>query len=339
MRTVVIALGIVGIALELGSTWAGAAEPTVGQVLAASELDPLRKPERVESWSVDVAVLSDALPVREDVGQQLAGLLLATDSYVPIPRALRCAFEPEIALRFRQGTAAVDVLVCFECSQLVFERVGARRTPRRLAFGPVERELFDLVLRARPGDARLTAVQAKWRERGRVAREVRTRWVDAMPVSLRPFWREPKGQVLTFVPQSGKEYAQVKFLDAEIGPMQLALAKAVPEPSARIRALLRWYGSGAGPWTGYPSYEVTATRLLLAHPTRDLVAAAQAAPLSLEQTEGAARLFASWEFLRERPKDGKLIPADLRKRLLEHGAASADEDKRTRAKTAFGAGK
>jgi hypothetical protein len=48
------------------------------------------------------------------------------------------------------------------------------------------------------------------------------------------------------------------------------------------------------------------------------------------------RLFGGWDFSRKRPGDLARMPTDLKRRLLEHALASADEDKRQRARRAFG---
>ena len=149
----------------------------------------------------------------------------------------------------------------------------------------------------------------------------RQRWLDAMPPSLKPLWPT--------VEQS---------LDGptDIAPLHRALVKDVPDEPERIRALLSWYGSGAGPWSGFPSYEVAAENLLLRYPTRSIVAAIEGRELSAAQTEGAARLFGGWSFSRGRPDDRRLLPQDLKQRLLAHSLKSSNEDKRRRAQRAFG---
>ena len=51
--------------------------------------------------------------------------------------------------------------------------------------------------------------------------------------------------------------------------------------------------------------------------------------------EGAARLFAGWEFNQQRPEDNRLISADLKRMLLDHSVKNADQDKVGRARKAF----
>jgi|SRR6185295_15705735 len=55
----------------------------------------------------------------------------------------------------------------------------------------------------------------------------------------------------------------------------------------------------------------------------------------LYSLEGAARLFGGWEFGQRRPDDLDALPADLKKRLLDHSLKSSDADKLGRAKHAF----
>ncbi len=114
-----------------------------------------------------------------------------------------------------------------------------------------------------------------------------------------------------------------------------ALAVEYPDLQQRAIVLLRLFGSGAGPWSGYPSYEGMPETLLLEMPLEVLLAAAAEASDD-RGTEGAARLFAGWYFGRQRPGDRAALPAELKRRLLTHAERSADEDKRARARAAFG---
>jgi hypothetical protein len=75
--------------------------------------------------------------------------------------------------------------------------------------------------------------------------------------------------------------------------------------------------------------------MLLDYPTADLLTAVEGRDLSVSETEGAARLFGGWTFSRRRNNDLRLLPAELKARLLKHSLASADEDKLGRARNAF----
>lgn len=145
------------------------------------------------------------------------------------------------------------------------------------------------------------------------------KWAEGMPAALKPLWPAAK-----------------RSFDPDLAPLRNALAEQLPEKNVRILALFSWYGSGAGPWSGFPSYEDIAEKMLLEYPTAELLAAVDRRELTEAQTEGVARLFGGWAFSRLRPNDCKLLPADLKARLLKHSLASTDEDKRGRAQRAFG---
>jgi len=144
------------------------------------------------------------------------------------------------------------------------------------------------------------------------------RWRNAMPACLAPFWNDMQG------------------LDADTTAMREALARAWPDAGARGLKLFEWLGCSDGPWSGIPLYEMVPERLLLAESTADLVAALNGAgPLSRARLEGAARYFAGWEFWHRKEADAALIPAALRRRLLDHVRPSPDGDKVERAHRAF----
>ena len=149
------------------------------------------------------------------------------------------------------------------------------------------------------------------------------RWEKAMPGSLRPLWTKAREQV---GPPPDK---------LNLKPLNEALAKQYPDQQERLRPLFAWFGSGAGPWSGYPLYEEIAERLLLQYSTADLISAATTRPLTDVQTEGAARTFANWYFQRDRPKDSRLIPNDLKRKLYERSLKGSDPDKIERAMKAF----
>jgi len=148
----------------------------------------------------------------------------------------------------------------------------------------------------------------------------RERWLNAMPESLKPFWSDMGDPF-------GSDNSQ---------KMNTALTKQFPDKNARILALLNWYGSGEGPWSGFPSYESVAEELLLLHKTEEILGAIQNAELAEQQTEGLARLLGGWDFSRQRPDDLLLVSPALKSRLLKHSLKSDDEDKQGRARRAFG---
>jgi hypothetical protein len=141
----------------------------------------------------------------------------------------------------------------------------------------------------------------------------------AMPLALQPIWAE----------------------DAVHDPDDFAtmarnpLANEFPNERERILALLRWYGSGSGPWSGYPAYEDTLAALLFEYKTSAIVASLQSVSLNEPEMEGAARLFARFDFRQQRPKSILKLPVDLKRSLLQHCLQSKSADKVERAKRAF----
>jgi hypothetical protein len=118
-----------------------------------------------------------------------------------------------------------------------------------------------------------------------------------MPKAVRPVWSDALGQ----------------FGRVDIAPLHAALERDMPDESERILALLEWFGSGAGPWSGFPSYETAAEELLLGFSTTGLVTAVESTQLSPGQAEGAARLFAGWSFGNQRPEDLRDLPDAVKK--------------------------
>jgi hypothetical protein len=152
---------------------------------------------------------------------------------------------------------------------------------------------------------------------GRKNRAAQERWMKAKPSSLVPLW-----------PSVSQE---IPVGDHEMDPFDSALSKQFPDKDARILILMAWFGNGMGPWSGLPVYENVPEQMLLKYSTLELVAAASSRTLDEDETEGAARLFAGWDFNQSRPQDNALLPAELKRHLLEHSLKSTDEDKRKRA--------
>jgi hypothetical protein len=180
-------------------------------------------------------------------------------------------FNPHHGLSWRSGTHRYDLVICYLCGVLdIYEdsvEIGAFNT---LEGTPtVLRNISNShglpVSSALSKSDRLNA-QAQRRE---------AHWLEVMPDSIRPLWDD-------YMKSSGRR---------SLEPLQAALAKAVPDEKQRILILYAWYGSGAGPWSGYPGYEDTVADLLRAYPLPDLREAAQASHLSAPELSGAARFF------------------------------------------------
>jgi hypothetical protein len=145
------------------------------------------------------------------------------------------------------------------------------------------------------------------------------RWLTAMPSSLKSLWSTARSQ----------HDPPTKFPDLK--PLNAALENEYPDTDHRIRALMAWYGSGAGPWSGFPVYEEIAEKLLRQFPTTRLISAVDGKILTDQELEGAARILGGWTPIPDRTP----IPAHLRQTLLNHCLKSSDQDKLERARKAF----
>ena len=145
------------------------------------------------------------------------------------------------------------------------------------------------------------------------------RWLESMPACFRPFWEQMDRQH-----------------DLDLHRLLLEVLRIeIPDPKRQVLTLFGWFGSGAGPWSGFPAYESVAEELLLDFSTEDLVDVAAAEALNEQQLEGAARFFAGSTFATRRPEDRDSVPPDTRRCLLEHALKSGDADKVLRARKAF----
>ena len=147
-------------------------------------------------------------------------------------------------------------------------------------------------------------------------------WLTAMPKAIVPVWPYSLGKF------------SLADINLDLTPLRAALEREVPNETSRILALLHWFGSGAGPWSGCPYYEEAAEKLLLGYPTARIVEAIQSSSVGPTQTEGAARLFGSWEFQEQRPGGLREIPDTLKEALWTHVKGTNDTDK-LRAARAF----
>jgi len=195
-------------------------------------------------------------------------------------------FNPRHALRIVADGHTYDFLLCYACMQLwVYEdNEDLRHIPASGSSKVLNNLLTAVHLPLSQTDTE------EQREAEQKQRAVATaRWLANMPASFLSLWPS--------VAQS--PYVTAKDLE----PFRQALLAEFPDPRVRIRALLTWYGSGAGPWSGFPAYESIAETLLLDFPTDEIVNVVQSTPMTDVQLEGAARLFADWDFAVARPND------------------------------------
>lgn len=122
---------------------------------------------------------------------------------------------------------------------------------------------------------------------------------------------------------------------SDVARCESALAFELPDASVRAATLMRWYGSSRSAWSGYPAYEGFASELLLRLPIDALVTAASRVDADDDLLEGATRLFASWEFGKQRRGERARLPVALKERLLAHALSRGDADRNRRAEMAF----
>ncbi len=186
---------------------------------------------------------------------------------------------------------------------------------------------MDLVTKIFPADSDIQHLIAAEKAQEEKAKASEVRWYAGMPRSIRPMWGKTSEEFLLLM----------KLSSTDLNQLLQALAQEFPQGSDQILALLTWYGSGEGPWSGFPAYEDIPQQLLMEFSTAEILAAIESTSMSDTQLEGAARFFGGWELSVRRPDKLKALPESLKRTLLEHSLGSTDEDKRTRAKRAFSA--
>lgn len=230
---------------------------------------------------------------------------------------MAACFDPRHALHVTSRGHRFEFLLCYACHQMAVYRDGKRIGTLGIAGS------------AKPMNALLAAaklpISKSYDEDAELARAKRSedayrRWRDATPQSLRNI-----------------EVGNLPFVGDDVIARMAAVMKAEhPQINERLLVLLGWFGSGAGPWSGFPAHEDIPERLLLLYSTEELLGALDSAELSKSQLEGAARLFAGWSFGQQRPADKDKLSKAWKKRLLAQSQGSQDKDKRDRAMHAFG---
>ena len=104
-------------------------------------------------------VLAEA-EVDAATAREIATLVLDPESYDP-KYAMACLFEPRHVVRFERDAQSVDVVICFECSDLTIEpsaSIGEKRTFE--AFGKVAGPLSAAVAKIFPEERRAVSGDA-----------------------------------------------------------------------------------------------------------------------------------------------------------------------------------
>jgi hypothetical protein len=219
--------------------------------------------------------------------------------------SIAACFEPRHALRTQVDGHIYEALICYSCGGIEVYEDGKYVGGAAVAGSP---DSLNRILKAGgvPISHSGEAIQARMQAQYAQDQADRRRWVAAMPSSVRIIgdgdWTTEHGP--------------------DLQRLERALAGEFPQRPARILALLGWYGSGVGRWSGYPVYEELPDQLLHHYPTREIIQAMQSASLTEAQTEGAARFLADYN----RPRSSELasMPQALRSRLLTQALKTKD---------------
>jgi hypothetical protein len=239
----------------------------------------------------------------------------------------RCACYPPIEIVLSRSGKEIGVISVYEELTIGFSRWSG---DARIASQERLLKWFD----ARGITAPRRAIE-QMRARERTERAASERWLSAMPSSFRPLWPKLMKNPDWWSSPPLAVAASVKALEPE-------LEKEFPDPNERVLELLSWFGSGAGPWSGFPAYEDVAAQLLLEQQQSAMLAALRDVTLTESELEGAARFFSGYcyDYLYCPPEENRLpalLPDELKRVLLRHVLKDADEDKLGRFRHAFGA--
>lgn len=172
------------------------------------------------------------------------------------------------------------------------------------------------------------------RAREKAEQAASDRWLSAMPSTLRPLWPKLMRDSQWWSDPQAAVATSVRKLKPD-------LEREFPDPQKRVLALFAWFGSGAGPWSGYPAYEDIAAQLLLVYQPAELLSGFQVATLTDSEMEGAARFFSEYCYgyafcPPEERKLSRLLPDEIKKNLLEHVLKGNDQDNVDRARRSLG---
>jgi len=99
-----------------------------------------------------------------------------------------------------------------------------------------------------------------------------------------------------------------------------------PSVEAAVATLLEWYGTGSGPWSGYPSYEDVPS-ILVRRLGLPVARSVLARPHVTERALlGGARLFSSWEVVTKKPFEVCQVPPAVWARMSPIVLRIGDQD-------------
>jgi hypothetical protein len=167
-------------------------------------------------------------------------------------------------------------------------------------------------------------MEAEAQARQREQEAQRTRWLAATPACLRERLDALEGGALGG-PAPGSPRVQAAITEL----------RATGDTSAVVIALLRWFGSGVGVWSGYPTYESVPEALLVTLGTSQILEGITGRELDAATLSGLARYFGSWEHRKERRAEMRSVPEALRDKLVAHVRANFDEGEVQRLESAM----
>jgi hypothetical protein len=257
---------------------------------------------------------------RKDISQLKESFIIE-----PPTEWFRCACLPMLEIELSRRGKKIGVISVFD--ELTIEFSGwsgdARISDPEKLF-----RWFDA--RGIAGPHRAAKAEAARERADAVAAE---RWLAGMPHDLRPLWQDILQNPLWW-------QLTTEAVKASAQTLEPVLAKEYPDVNQRIRALFSWFGSGAGPWSGFYAWEDVPSHMLLEYSGVQLVNSLQEGPLTNAEAEGAVRFFVGYTHgaLFRPPEDRTLIaqlPDELKKTLLAHLEKISDQEKLELARKAF----
>lgn len=167
-------------------------------------------------------------------------------------------------------------------------------------------------------DQRLEHNRAAQQDGMRRYSEEMAHWIQVMPASVRPLWKDEMWQYHDY----GNVDEQV-HADEEL--MLQALSKEIPDKNRRIITLLNWYGSDAGDGSTFGSYKLVVVDLLRKFTTSEVARALESTTLTEPQLDSAVHLFGQSAFGQDRRAEIRTLPPALKALLWAHAKKNGNE--------------
>ncbi|MFJ9350988.1 hypothetical protein [Streptomyces sp. NPDC101237] len=281
----------------------------------------------------------DSLTVLDSVLQQAHVVQVSSVSGVGTVRGIRVDLSDSAeSVQFRTAMA-VESLPGFRCMCLgdvrfeVFDREGGRLAVVVLHHGAtlrwgqwesdavlVDGRIVRAWLDGHGMPDPLRRFQAD-RQRAEESAEQERSWLAAMPAGL----EETADRILDLSRTGSRPSPEL------LTELTDRLHLTFPDSVERVLALLDWYGSGSGRYSGYPVHESVPGELLGRVPVADILAALADPRAEETHDAGALRHLLGWKTRPRQKRDVAGLPEPLRARLLALARRSGDSDKQRRA--------